>query len=135
MDHYNKHNLIALTAEEHQRVMKISKGVFRPCCGNPTSFPDCNHGMAALAAVELMVKEGLSDQEIYKNVLRLNSFWFGSTYVTTATYFARQGIAWQDVDAKEALSAKYSSGQGAGQIAKQVGELPFQKSTGGGCGA
>ncbi|MEK7526212.1 MAG: rhodanese-like domain-containing protein [Patescibacteria group bacterium] len=135
MDHYNKHNLIALSDEQHQRIMAITKGIYRPCCGNPTSFPDCNHGMAALAAVELMVKAGLTDDEIYNNVLKLNSFWFGSTYMATATYFARQGTPWESVDAKEVLSQKYSSSKGAAEITKLVGDLPFQKPSAGGCGA
>lgn len=135
MSHYNIHRLVELTDEEEKRVMDISKNIYRPCCGNPTSFPDCNHGMAALAAVELMVKAGVSDNEIYESVLKLNSFWFSSTYLATATYFARQGTTWENVDAKEVLGTKYSSGTGAAQIAKQVGELPFSRSSGGGCGA
>lgn len=134
MEHYNKHSLVALTPEEHKRVMDIAQNVYRPCCGNHTAFPDCNHGMAALAAIELMVKKGVSDDDIYRSILRLNSFWFGSSYLSVATYFERQGVDWNQVDAKEVLGSKYSSGQGAGNIAKQVGELPFQQSGGGGCG-
>ncbi|OGM12978.1 hypothetical protein A3A76_01435 [Candidatus Woesebacteria bacterium RIFCSPLOWO2_01_FULL_39_23] len=135
MAHYNKHDLISLTAEQHKRVMDIAGHVYRPCCGNHTAFPDCNHGMAALAAIEMMVSLNMSDESIYKSVLELNSFWFGSTYMTTATYFARQGISWDKVDAKEVLGAKYSSGQGAAEIAKKVNPLPYESKSGGGCGA
>lgn len=135
MDHYNMHDFIPLTEEEHKKVMAITSNVYRPCCGNHTAFPDCNHGMAALAAIELMVAKGMSEDEIYKNVLELNSFWFPSSYLTTATYFARQGTAWDKVDAKEALGINFSSSQGASKIAQQVGPLPFETKLGGSCGA
>jgi rhodanese-related sulfurtransferase len=135
MNYYNKFDLLGLTTEEQERVFEISKNIYRPCCGNPTSFPDCNHGMAALAAVELMVKKGLPDDEIYKNILKLNSFWFPSNYLTVATYFGRQGIVWDKVDAREVLGKDYSSGQGVSNVAKKVGPLPFDTKFGGSCGA
>lgn len=131
----NKSDLIPLTDEQQARVGEIAKNVYRPCCGNPTWFPDCNHGMAALAAIELMVSQDLPDEEIYNNVLKLNSFWFPDTYLTTAVYFSRQGTAWDKVDAKEVLGLTYSSGQGAADIAKKVGPLPFNEVIGGSCGA
>ncbi|KKT65859.1 MAG: hypothetical protein UW61_C0036G0011, partial [Candidatus Curtissbacteria bacterium GW2011_GWC1_44_33] len=70
VNYLNKFDLINLTPDQQKRVGEIAKGVFRPCCGNSTWFPDCNHGMAALAAIELLVAKGLSDEEIYKEVLR-----------------------------------------------------------------
>ena len=51
MQHYNAHTLIPLTDEQEQKVKEISENVYRPCCGNHTFFPDCNHGMAALACL------------------------------------------------------------------------------------
>lgn len=131
----NKFDLIPLTDEQQVRVGEIAKNVYRPCCGNSTWFPDCNHGMAALAAIELMVSKNLSDAEIYGNVLKLNSFWFPDTYLTTAVYFSRQGTAWDKVDAKEVLGINYSSGQGAADVSKKVGPLPFNEVIGGSCGA
>lgn len=130
-----KYDLISLTEDQQKKVGEIAKNVYRPCCGNPTWFPDCNHGMAALAAIELMVSAGLPDEEIYKNVLKLNSFWFPDTYLTTAVYFQRQGTSWDKIDAKEALGEKFSSGKGAADIAKKVGPLPFEEVIGGSCGA
>lgn len=135
MDHYNKHDLIPLTEEQQKKVMEIAQNVYRPCCGNHTAFPDCNHGMAALAAIELMVASGQSDEEIYKNVLNLNSFWFPQHYLTMATYFARQGTSWDKVDAKLALGEEYSSGQASGELYKKVGPLPYEGQVGGSCGA
>jgi len=133
-DYLGKYDFFNLSPEQQKRVEEIAKNVFRPCCGNSTWFPDCNHGMAALAAIEMMVAQNLSDEEIYKNILKLNSFWFSGTYLTTAQYFASQGIAWDRVDAKTVLSAEYSSSAGASQTAKKV--APVQGNGGGsGCGA
>lgn len=136
-DYLNKHDLIPLTPEDQDRVAEIAKNVFRPCCGNPTWFPDCNHGMAALAAIELMVAKDIPDDEIYKNVLKLNSYWFPQHYITIATYFARAGTPWDKVDAKLVLSGEYSSGQAAGRFTQEVGSLPYEgyKSRGGSCGS
>lgn len=131
----NKFDLIPLTPEQQVRVGEIAKGVYRPCCGNSTWFPDCNHGMAALAAIELMVSNGLSDEQVFKEVLKLNSFWFPDTYLTTATYFARQGKSWEEVSAKEVLGEAYSSAKGAADIYAKVGPLPFAGGAGGSCGA
>ena len=135
VNHLGQHNLVDLSPDQEKRVAEIAKNVYRPCCGNSTFFPDCNHGMAALFAIEAMVAQNLSDEEIYKNVLKLNSFWFPDTYLAVATYFARQGQDWQSMDGKEALGAKYSSSQGAQDIYTKVGDLPYEKKTGGSCGA
>lgn len=135
VSYLNKYNLIPLTPEEQRKVSDIAKNVYRPCCGNSTWFPDCNHGMAALAAIELLVSKGFSEAEIYKQVLALNSFWFPDSYLTAATYFARQGTDWKDVDAKLVLGEKFSSGQGAAEVSGKVGPLPYTNKTGGSCGA
>ena len=136
MQYLNRYDLIPLTPEQQKKVGEIAQNVYRPCCGNSTWFPDCNHGMAALAAIELMVAAGIDENAIYRNVLALNSYWFSNTYVTIATLFARDGIAWKDVDAKRVLGKDYSSAQGAAAIAKKVGPLPYKpEQQGGGCGA
>src|SRR3989344_2828337 len=54
MNHYSRHEFFALTAEQQALVDKVSRGIYRPCCGNSTHFPDCNHGMAMLGLLELM---------------------------------------------------------------------------------
>lgn len=135
LNYLNKFDLIDLDEAEQIRVGEIAKNVYRPCCGNSTWFPDCNHGMAALAAIELLVDAGYSDEEIYKEVLKLNSFWFPDTYLTNAVYFQKKGISWDKVNAKEVLGAEFSSAQGASKISKEVGPLPFNEVIGGSCGA
>lgn len=136
VNYLNKFDFLGLTPDEQKRVGEIAKNVYRPCCGNSTWFPDCNHGMAALAAIELMVKKGLSDDEIYKNILKLNSFWFPDHYIMVATYFARQGTPWDKIDAKEVLGQNYSSGQAASTLYKKVGPMPYKsQKASGSCGA
>ncbi len=133
MQYLGKFELFNLSADQQKRVSEIAKNVYRPCCGNSTWFPDCNHGMAALAAIEMMVAQNLSDKEIYENILKLNSFWFPSSYLNIATYFERKGTQWQDIDAKLVLGKDYSSGAGAANIAKEVGPQPGGGG-GGSCG-
>ena len=133
---FSSAEIIPLTSEQNQMVKQISDGIYRPCCGNPTSFPDCNHGMAILGLVELMVSQGFSEEEIYQAALKFNSYWFGDTYIDLAYYFrTKEGKTWDQVDPKVVLSAQYSSGQGYAAIKKQIGTIPGKPQRGGSCGA
>jgi hypothetical protein len=133
---YNSMRLISLTPEQEDMVMEIAKNIYRPCCGNHTAFPDCNHGAAMLGFIELAVSQGMPKDEIYKKALVLNSYWFQQTYAELAIYFKKEkGIKWSKVNAKEVLSQEYSSGQGYAAINKKLQEaglLP-KLSSGGGC--
>lgn len=135
VEYLNKYEIVNLTSQQQDRVFEISKNIYRPCCGNPTSFPDCNHGMAALGLVELMVAQNFSAEEIYRAVLGFNSFWFPQNYLTVAAHYALDEVSWDKVDAKEALGEKFSSGKGAAEISQEIGGLPYLYGTdGGGCG-
>ena len=135
MDHYSKHAYVTLTSEQQALVDNVSRGIFRPCCGNSTHFPDCNHGMAMLGLLELLAKNGANEQQMYDVALKVNSFWFPQTYIDLATYFKEQGKDWNQVDAKTVLSAEYSSAQGYQQTRQQIQSLPKPQQGGGGCGA
>ncbi len=136
MELYSSEEIIPLNDEQQEQVQKIAENVFRPCCGNSTAFPDCNHGMAALGYIEIAVANGLSEAQIYKDLLAFNSFWFPTTYVEMAVFFEKEeGLSWEAVDAKLALSADYSSAQGAQKISQAVQNVPGLKSQGGSCGA
>ena len=130
MDHYSRHQLIKLTVEQQALVDKISRGIFRPCCGNSTHFPDCNHGMAMLGLLELMASQGVSETEMWQTALTVNSYWFPDTYLTLASYFKDQGRDWSTIDPKIALGEAYSSSAGATKISALV-----SKSQGGGGGS
>ncbi len=134
-NYLNKYDIVKLDPEQQNRVFEIAKNVYRPCCGNHTAFPDCNHGMAALGLIELMVAQGFPDEEIYKTDLGFNAFWFSQSYLATAAHFALEGTNWQDVDAKQVLGKEFSSGQGAAKISQEIGPLAYLYSKkGGGCG-
>jgi hypothetical protein len=132
---YSSVDILKLTPQQQELVKKIADNIYRPCCGNPTSFPDCNHGMAALGYVEMAVKQGVSENRIYKDVAALNSFWFPQQYVSIAAYFNKNGTDWKKVDPKTLLSQQYSSAQGAQQIQQEVQSVPGLNVQSGGCGA
>lgn len=132
MDHYSKHAFIKLTSAQQALVDKVSKGIYRPCCGNSTHFPDCNHGMAMLGLLELMASQNVSEQDMYKAALAINSFWFPDTYLTIAKYLKTQGQDWNSTSPQTLLSAQYSSAAGYKQILSQV--APAASKGNGGCG-
>ncbi len=132
MSHYSKHEFFTLTPEQQQLVEKVSWGVYRPCCGNPTYFPDCNHGMAMLGLLELMASQGASEQEMYQTALAVNSYWFPETYINLAKYFESQGTPWKKVVPQEVLGADYSSSSGYQNILSKI--KPVERQSGGGCG-
>ena len=136
MEIYSSQELIPLSSEQQDLVEKIAGNVYRPCCGNHTAFPDCNHGMAALGYIELAVASNLSEDQIYKDLLAFNSYWFPQTYVEMAVYFQQEdGLSWEQVDAKKALSNDFSSSRGSQKIKQAVSSVPGLKSQGGSCGA
>lgn len=132
MNHYSKYKFISLTAEQQQLVEKTSWNIYRPCCGNPTYFPDCNHGMAMLGLLELMASQGADEGDMYKAALAVNSYWFPETYINLAKYFVSEGISWTNVSPKEVLGEDYSSASGYRNILNKI--KPVQQQNGGGCG-
>ena len=132
MDHYSAHPFVTLTVDQQELVARVAAGTYRPCCDNPTHFPDCNHGMAILGLLELMAAQGASEDEMYRAALWVNSYWFPDTYLTLAKYFAERGVAWEDVDPKTVLSSVYSSASGYQQVLAEI--RPVQYNQGGSCG-
>ena len=132
---YSSQKLIDLTPKQEELAKRIAENVFRPCCGNHSAFPDCNHGMAVLGYVELAVKQRVSEERIYKDLLALNSFWFPQNYIEIAAYFQKQGTKWNNIDAKLALSSRFSSAQGSQQVREEIQNVPGLNVSGGGCGA
>ncbi len=136
MEIYAKSSYIPLSEVQQKEVEEIAGSIYRPCCGNSTAFPDCNHGMAALGLVELMVSQNFTKEEIYKTVLAFNTYWFPGTYLDVAYYFQQNGRDYSKVPAKELLSKTFSSAMGYQVIHKKVGNLPWPAlQSGGSCGA
>ncbi len=133
MSHYGAHNFIALTIEQQALVEKVSKNVYRPCCDNPTYFPDCNHGMAMLGLLELAAFQGAGENELYAIALSANSMWFPDQYETIKQYFEKRGEEWGKIDPRVILSKDFSSSSGYSRVLAEVAPLP--SSSGSSCGA
>ena len=128
------YEFIKLTENQQALLEEASKAIYRPCCNNPTYFPDCNHGMAMLGLLELLAAQGADKAQLYKTALAVNSFWFPQTYLELAVYFSEQGTDWSKVDPKLVLSQNYSSAQGYQTARTKIKSLPKPPSGGGGCG-
>ncbi|HXV27270.1 MAG TPA: hypothetical protein VD862_04600 [Candidatus Paceibacterota bacterium] len=132
MDHYSGHRYVKLTSEQQALVESVARNVYRPCCGNSTYFPDCNHGMAMLGLLELMAANGAGEEEMYRVALQVNAYWFPDTYLTIAKYLDMKGRTWESADPRELLGAQFSSGTGYRNILSEV--EPVQGRSGGACG-
>jgi hypothetical protein len=132
MEHYSKHTFAVLTPRQQTLIEEVSKNIYRPCCGNPTYFPDCNHGMAMLGLLELLAHSGADEEEMYKVALEVNSYWFPSTYLTIAQYLENKGVEWDEVNPKEVLGSAYSSSAGYRRILAEM--EPVQSGGGASCG-
>lgn len=132
IDHYSTHAFVVLTQKQQELVERVSKNIYRPCCNNPTYFPDCNHGMAMLGFLELMASQGVSEKEMYRAALVVNTYWFPDQYKTIAKYLNQKGISWDSVDPKEILGEKYSGASGYRQVMSEM--TSSQKNNGNGCG-
>lgn len=136
--YFNKFEIVALTPEQEMLVTKVAQNTYRPCCNNPTFFQDCNHGSALLGLLQLGASQGLTEEELYREALAFNSFWFPHNYVQTALYFkAAKNVSWSDVDPKLVMGGDYSSISGWYEnVNKKVTELGILKQTqgSGSCG-
>lgn len=138
--YYNQFEIVKLTAEQDELVKRIAQNIYRPCCGNSTAFPDCNHGAAILGMLELGAAQGLSEQELYEEALKFNIYWFPDQYTKIATLFRIQDDKpWSNVDPRIVLGNRYSSGLGFRKnveysLARFGGFMPNQGG-GGGCSA
>lgn len=132
MSHYSRHPFVVLSQEQQEVVSRVAKNIYRPCCNNPTHFPDCNHGMAMLGLLELMASQGVSEEEMYKVALQVNAYWFPDTYIVIAKYLESKGVSWSEAQPKEILGYNFSSASGYRRILAEIESQPSRG--GGGCG-
>ncbi len=138
MDYYSKATLAAMTPAQEKLVNDVASNIYRPCCGNSTAFPDCNHGMALLGILELMASQGATEQQMYQAAKYINSFWFPANAYDAALYFKnKEGVDFKNVDSKKFLSKDVFSAYGAQAvknwlIARGLEQPPPKQ--GGGCG-
>ncbi len=123
--YFNKFKIVELTPEQEALVMKIAENSYRPCCDNSTFFQDCNHGSALLGLIQLGASQGLSEEELWREALAFNSFWFPDTYIVTGLYFkAVKNTDWKDVDPQLVMGKDYSSGSGSYRVQSEVANIP-----------
>ncbi|MEM2138402.1 MAG: hypothetical protein QW568_04910 [Candidatus Anstonellaceae archaeon] len=116
--------LVSLDGRQQALAEKVAGSTYRPCCDNPTAFPDCNHGMAALGLIEWLAYQNASEEEVYSSVAAANSYWFAGNYLALNAYFSEQGRDWKNVSARELLSKKYSSYSGYSSTIALVKKMP-----------
>lgn len=136
MSVYSKYSYINLSDKQQKTVEEIASNIYRPCCSNSTAFPDCNHGMAMLGLIELMISQDFSKDEIYKAALAFNTYWFPQTYLDAALYLEENGQDYSKVSPKKLLSKTFSSADGASAVSQKVGNIDWPSlNSGGSCGA
>jgi hypothetical protein len=137
-DIYSSTPIITLTKEQQERVFTVSSTVYRPCCNNPTHFPDCNHGMAMLGLLELMASQDASIEDMYEAAKYFNAFWFPQQTFEIALYFqASEGLSFSEIDAEQMVGYEYSSATGFNNVHDWLGSnglLEQLPGGGSGCG-
>jgi len=135
---YASRDMVTLTEEQQARLLEVASGVYRPCCNNPTHFPDCNHGMAMLGLLELMAAQNASSDAMFEAAKYVTAFWYPQQMLEVATVFkASQNVDYAQADARELLGNQYSSGSGyqaVHQWLSQNGLLEQAPGSGGSCG-
>jgi len=134
---YSSRRIVELTAEQQARLAEVAGMVFRPCCNNPTDFPDCNHGMAMLGLLELMSAQNASVNQMYEAAKYVNAFWYPQQMLEVAFAIkATQNVDFVHANAQEVVSSQYSSASGFSSVHQWLvanGLLPHAPSSGGSC--
>jgi hypothetical protein len=139
-EYFNAFPIIKLTRLQELLVLKVAKSTYRPCCDNSTFFQDCNHGSALLAALQLGASQGLNEEDLYRDALAFNSFWFPDIYIKTALYMKLfKSTDWRDVDPAEIMGFEFSAlsswQRNVGSKVEPVDELIPPIEGGANCGA
>jgi hypothetical protein len=114
---YASLDLIPLREQQQNLVEEVAQNVYRPCCNNPTHFPDCNHGMAMLGILELMASQGATADQMFEAAKYINAYWFPQQTLEAALYLkANQGIDFVDADPRIVVGKGISSASGAKMV-------------------
>ena len=135
---YASTKIMSLTDEQQARLLEVASGVYRPCCNNPTHFPDCNHGMAMLGLLELMASQNASSDEMFKAAKYVTAFWYPQQMAEVATALkAVQNVDYASADSRMVVSSQYASISGFQSVHQYLvknGLLKQAPSSGGSCG-
>lgn len=138
LDIYVYAPIVTLNPAQQERLEDVAMHVYRPCCDNPTYFPDCNHGMAMLGLLELMASQDATPQEMYSAAKYANAFWYPNQSIELAMYFeTAKGLDFAKIDSQELVSKNYSSGSGYKTVHQWLADnnmLPSSSGSGSSCG-
>jgi hypothetical protein len=131
---YSHSGMIMLTPDQQTRLETVTAGVFRPCCQNPTLFPDCNHGMAMLGLLELMASQDATTDAMFTAAKQVNAFWFPQQMLELAMYFkAAQGLDLTQIELARVVGSDFFSSAGFRNVHAWLGQngLAEQSASGG----
>lgn len=130
--------IVTLSEEQQQRLEEVSLGVYRPCCNNPTHFPDCNHGMAMLGLLELMASQGASTDEMFAAAKYINAYWFPQQTLEVALAFkSLKNVDFEKASGRQLAGQSLMSGSGFQAVHQWLvegGKLQQAPQGGGSCG-
>ncbi len=130
--------LVPLTPEQAGILATVASAVYRPCCNNPTAFPDCNHGMAMLGMLELLAANGATEDELFEAAKYANTFWFPQQSEEIATFFRNaKNVTFEQADARDFVGPYVASASGFQAVHQWLIEnnlLPQAPSSGNSCG-
>ncbi len=130
--------IVNLTEEQQAHLLNVASEVYRPCCNNPTHFPDCNHGMAMLGLLELMASQDATEDEMFQAAKYVTAFWYPQQMFEVATLFkAAQKVDFAKADPRLVLSSQFASISGYQSVHQWLGQnglLQQAPSSGGSCG-
>jgi len=129
MNHYSAYQLVVLTPDQQALVEEVSRNIYRPCCDNPTHFPDCNHGMALLGLLELMAANDVGEEELYRMALLVQQKWFPETYRDIREYARIKRLPVEFITAKRFLGRDYSSASGYARVRADLAPSLFESGT------
>jgi hypothetical protein len=116
-DLYSSEPIVSLTSDQQARLEEVASSVYRPCCNNPTSFPDCNHGMAMLGILELLASTDATEEEMYVAAKHINSLWFPQQAIETAMFFEHsRGLEFPEIPGRDFVGADTFSATGFQRI-------------------
>jgi hypothetical protein len=123
MELYASTAIVHLTEEQQARLLKVAAAIYRPCCDNPTHFPDCNHGMAMLGLLELMASQNANEADMFNAAKYINAYWFPQQTLEIATLLkATENVDFAQAKASDIVSAQYSSGSGFRNVHQWLAE-------------
>lgn len=108
MAYFDNLSIVNLTPAQQAEVQYVAMHTYRPCCNNPTGFPDCNHGAALLALIEIGASQGLNESQLYSLALEAQTLWFPSYYAATAVELQAHNISYWN-NSQTVLGRNYSS--------------------------